>query len=97
MDLDVKLFTKHHHIGIVYLTLSLMFTTGLLPRCPILVQFCNLYPSPSAMFLDDFEPLYEISSTEMSQVYAAKRYDTQKEVIVKVRRETCFALVWKVQ
>ena len=35
------------------------------------------------MFLDDFEPLYEISSTDLHQMYLAKRYDTGKEVIVK--------------
>eukprot|EP00116_Pleurobrachia_bachei_P003540 sb/3463802/ len=37
-----------------------------------------------SMFLDDFEPLFEISCTELSQTYAAKRYDSEKEVIVKV-------------
>ncbi|XP_063684658.1 serine/threonine-protein kinase pim-2-like isoform X2 [Bolinopsis microptera] len=36
------------------------------------------------MFLDDFEPLYEISSTDLHQMYLAKRYVTGKEVIVKV-------------
>ena len=36
------------------------------------------------MFLDDYEPLHEIASSDLSQVYLAKRYDNGKQVLVKV-------------
>ncbi|KAL5269364.1 hypothetical protein ACHWQZ_G003004 [Mnemiopsis leidyi] len=36
------------------------------------------------MFLDDFEPICEVSSTNLHQTYLARRYETGKEVFVKV-------------
>ena len=36
------------------------------------------------MFLDEFEPLYEVYSNELAQVYVAKRYNNGREVTVKV-------------
>ena len=57
------------------------------------VQYANSPPLDSPMFLDEFEPLYEVSSNELAQVYVAKRYNNGREVTVKVSYYS--AVIWK--